>query len=257
MSAPARHSHDRRDNFDALLLADKVLSQETAPSTPRGSGAHGQHSRVGGVARHTRSSHSISSLPATPERRIAPRVLMNVASVLDSTETAAGRAPSRPLPPPPFPLGSAPHMVHRRASSDSTISLHGDDAAAAAAAAAAAGRASLRATARDDDDDDDDEVGGNDEIPESEASQAATSMLRSVTTPKRAQGHAADQSAKQTRIVGRATKPTAEGPDAKGASPEKRRMVSGVVGADLGHGPGLSGSPKKRRLEGVGLGIGV
>jgi hypothetical protein len=248
MSAPARHSHERRDNFDALLLADKVLSQETAPSTPR---------RVGlGGARHHRASHSISSLPATPERRIAPRMLTSLSSggALERMASGGG-VPSAarlgPLPPPPFPLGASAGL-RRRASSDSTISLHGDEHAPALAQRSG-GRVvlaggSLERSAIGEDDDD--------EIPESEASQAAASMLRTVvSTPKRQKLGGDESGPRQTRIVGRATKPVG---DVK-MSPEKRRMASGAVGPESARGAaaGLSASPKKRRLEGVGLGIGV
>ena len=248
-SAPPRHPHERRDTFDALLLADKVLSQETAPSTPRRGGI--------GAARHTRSSHSISSLPATPERRIAPRMLTSLSSGGALERLAGGGIPSAarlgPLPPPPFPLGVGAGL-RRRASSDSTISLHGDEAIAAVAqrngTRVLVAGTSLERSAMEEDDD-------GDEIPESEASQAAASMLRaSVSTPKRQKVRAEDEPGpKQTRIVGRATKPVG---DAK-TSPEKRRMASGAVGPEVAHGAGtgLSASPKKRRLEGVGLGIGV
>jgi hypothetical protein len=256
MSAPARHSHERRDNFDALLLADKVLSQETAPSTPRRGGGLG-------ASRHTRAAHSISSLPATPERRIAPRLFMGLSSggAMDraSASIGGGGVPSTarlgPLPPPPFPLGLGGGS-RRRASSDSTISLHGDEAVMALASrvglrTVVSGPSFDRAGAMDEDEDDDDE------IPESEASQAAASMLRTSVTPKRQKVRAAGEPGpKQARIVGRTTKPAGEAKP----SPEKRRMASGAVGPEVGRAggaAGLSASPKKRRLEGVGLGIGV
>ncbi|KAF1829607.1 hypothetical protein BDW02DRAFT_573818 [Decorospora gaudefroyi] len=56
-----------QNNFEALLLADKMLSQEvaTAPSTP--TTARAQRSRYG----HQRGAQSMSSLPQTPNRRSA------------------------------------------------------------------------------------------------------------------------------------------------------------------------------------------
>jgi len=86
----------------------------------------------------------------------------------------------------------------------------------------------------------------DDEIPESQASQAATSMLR--RTPGSSQQSLGKGKLTQSRIVGQVSKSVSTG-DA-----EKRRLTS--FGGDVG------GSPSKKGRIGrgsaaVGLGIGM
>ncbi|KAF2398548.1 hypothetical protein EJ06DRAFT_523341 [Trichodelitschia bisporula] len=174
---PPRHfaqpTPPHRDNqpFEALLLADKVLSQETAtaPSTPK---PRPIKHRLG----HTRNTHSLSSLPSTPPRY--PQTLRTPPALAAILEPPVAGAPLY------HQAASAPAR-RRRASSDSTITASSED-----------------------------------DLPESQASQAASNMLRATA---------------KGRIVGRVSKP--------GSDKEKRRV-------------GDKASPTKRSKLGVGLGIG-
>jgi len=124
---------------------------------------------------------------------------------------------------------------------------------AAAAASASLSKVFSRASASFD----------NDEIPESSASQAATSMLRGTPVSKKA------KAMKQSKLVGhRVSKPmvntsfhSAKGVNESPISPEKRRLISGVPGAEVERGVPIGGteaSPKKRKVDSsVGLGIGI
>lgn len=203
--------------FDALLLADRVLnSQETAtaPSTPK---TQPLKHRMG----HTRNTHSLSSLPSTPSRR--PFTSINSVLRTPPHLTAIQEPPSvgQPLPP-HFALAGA---TRRRASSDSTITASSVDEREG-------------------------EMSGSDDedaIPESQASQVATSMLR--RTPNSSQQKQARLT--QSRIIGKVTKSSAS--LNRVTDMEKRRLTS------FGNEPGgQQGSPsKKSRQEGVGLGIGL
>jgi hypothetical protein len=227
MSTPGRQI-ERRDNlaFDALLLADKVLSQETAtaPSTPKNQGRSG---RPG----HVRNTHSLSSLPSTPNRRIQPagqilRTPLHMASILEPVEAPAS-VPHLPIT----------HSIsrRRRASSDSTITASEDERQGSKGGASRSHAQSPY----------------DDVLPESSASQAATSMLR--TTPKKAKT--------QSKIVGKVTKASTSYASKVSSeylvSPEKRRIASGVPGAEAERRSGNDGSPKKRRVGNIGLGIGI
>lgn len=138
-----------QNNFEALLLADKMLSQETAtaPSTPTRS--HAPRSRFG----HNRGTHSMSSLPQTPNRR-----LTHVQADVPRTPpvfSAVNVPQSAP------PAHYQPKQTHgRRESSNSTITASSVDEEEAF-------------TDREDD-----------EVTESQASQLATSMLRRAPPPK-------------------------------------------------------------------------
>jgi hypothetical protein len=232
-STPGRHPQERRDNnyaFDALLMADKVLSQETttAPSTPKNQAARA------GRSGHVRGTHSLSSLPVTPVRR-TPASAANLRTPLQPS--AVTEVAEHPHIPQFNPARITPSNRHRRASSDSTITASSVDDELDPRGEA--GRSRL-----------DDDL-----IPESSASQAATSMLRSTSKRK-------SQTANQSKIAGRVTKPTVAMPSkvpGDTVSPEKRRMMSGIPGPEVERmaAAGLSGSPKKRRLEAVGLGIGL
>jgi hypothetical protein len=201
--------------FEALLLADKVLnSQETAtaPSTPK---ATPLKHRLG----HTRNTHSLSSLPTTPTRRPMPHTsVLRTPPHLTTIQEPPSVGQNRP---PHFTLASAgASTTHRRASSDSTISASSVD-----------DNTKLHYEGSE---------GEEDDIPPSQASQLASSMLRH--TPKSSQGKLT-----QSRIVGRVTKPGVS----SSAESEKRRMTS--FGGDVG-------SPSKRGRVGgsaVGLGIGL
>jgi len=201
-----------QNNFEALLLADKMLSQETAtaPSTPTRS--HAPRSRFG----HNRGTHSMSSLPQTPNRR--------------STHLH----PDVPRTPPIFSVVNVPqsappaHYQHkaahaRRESSNSTITASSVDDEEAF-------------TDREED-----------EVPESQASQMATSMLRRAAPSKQMSAPLSQQSATliQSKIFGQVKKPIGI---SRSGEFEKRRLQSSEH----------HGSPTKRgRIDhGVGLGIG-
>ncbi|OSS55083.1 hypothetical protein B5807_00677 [Epicoccum nigrum] len=135
-------------NFEALLLADKMLSQETAtaPATPRTT-AYASKSRG-----HLRGAQSMSSLPNTPNRRSHPYA-------------------RPPRTPPSYMPAAVPHTAppahpqqkpayERRQSSNSTITATSVDEEEAC-------------TDREDD-----------RINESQASQMASSMLRNAPPPR-------------------------------------------------------------------------
>jgi hypothetical protein len=199
-----------QNNFEALLMADKMLSQATAtaPSTPTRS--HAPRSRFG----HNRGTHSMSSLPQTPDRR------------------SAHVHPGMPRTPPRFAAVNIPQSappahyqrkaVHaRRESSNSTITASSVDEEEAF-------------TEREED-----------EVPESQASQMATSMLRRVAPPK-PMSAPSSQTAHlvQSKIFGQVKKSSLS----RSGDFEKRRLQSSEH----------HGSPTKRvRIDpGVGLGIG-
>ncbi|KAF2663832.1 hypothetical protein BT63DRAFT_112839 [Microthyrium microscopicum] len=226
VSTPAPRQVERRDNlaFDALLLADKVLSQETAtaPSTPKNQGR-----------RHVRNTHSLSSLPSTPNRRTQPGTLrtpLHLSAILE---------PEVPASAPHFPISTSSRR--RRASSDSTITATSVEDELDQHTETHAGASQSHAS----------QSQYEELIPESSASQAATSMLRS--TPKKA------KKSTQTKLTGKVTKATAPLLSTGGypVSPEKRRMASGIPGAEIERRAGNEGSPKKRRMDHVGLGIGI
>lgn len=210
---PVVDSNNRREQpFEALLLADKMLSQETstAPSTPTKSQPPKQ--RFG----HTRGTHSMSSLPQTPNRS---RPIHGNPTLLRTPPTfSAINAIPQSAPPAQFPLK---HV--RRESSNSTItasSVDGEDA-----------------------------FSDRDEIPESQASQMATSMLRRTTQqkPKMPASSLHDRVPSgliQTKIFGHVRKAGVSRP----GEHEKRRLSVNDN----------QGSPTKRgRLnDAVGLGIG-
>ncbi|KAF2191404.1 hypothetical protein K469DRAFT_720409 [Zopfia rhizophila CBS 207.26] len=197
--------------FEALLLADKMLSQETAtaPSTPTRS--HAPRSRFG----HSRGTHSMSSLPQTPNRARPSHAHPDVPRT-PPTFSAINVPQSAP------PVHYQPKAVHvRRESSNSTITASSVDDGGAF-------------TDREED-----------EVPESQASQMATSMLRRA--PPKQMSAPSSQSSNglvQTKLFGRVKKTGVSRP----AEFEKRRLQSSEH----------HGSPTKRgRLDqGFGLGIG-
>lgn len=143
---PLSNEHMRGpNNFEALLLADKMLSQETA-TTPR-TAAYASKSRG-----HLRGAQSMSSLPNTPNRRSHPYA-------------------RPPRTPPSYVPAAVPHTAppahpqqkpahERRPSSNSTITATSVDEEEAC-------------TDREDD-----------RISESQASQMASSMLRNAPPPR-------------------------------------------------------------------------
>lgn len=205
-----------QNNFEALLMADKMLSQATAtaPSTPTRS--HAPRNRFG----HNRGTHSMSSLPQTPDRRT-----VNAQVALPPRTPSTFAAVNIPQSAPPAHYQQKVRHA-RRESSNSTITASSVDEEAL--------------TERED----------NDEVPESQASQAATSMLR------RAAGSSSHMSAPssqashlvQSKIFGQVKKGSGSSMSRSGEF-EKRRL----------HSSEHHGSPtKKGRIDrsSVGLGIG-
>lgn len=215
--APMMQSSNREPNtFDALLLADKVLNSQdtaTAPSTPKVSPVRHRG--------HARNTHSLSSLPTTPARRaLHPTAAqLHTPPHLSTIQEPYPQRESQPLPP-LFSAARPSSASRRRASSDSTIT----------------------ASSVDEDEQRTDEEGDDDAIPESQASQVATSMLR--RTPNSSQPNLGKGKLTQSRITGKVTKSAAAG---------EKRMGS-FNAADL------QGSPSKKGRVGrgaVGLGIGL
>lgn len=174
-----------QSNFEALLLADKMLSQETAtaPSTP--TRANMPRSRFG----HHRGAQSMSSLPHTPNRRIAqPRA--------EVPRTPPAYIPSSvPQSAPPAHYAQKP-ANDRRQSSNSTITASSIDEEEAF-------------TDREED-----------TIKESQASQMATSMLRRAPSSKQS---SQSSTLVQSKIFGQVKK--GHGLTRIGES-EKRRLAS-------------------------------
>lgn len=201
-----------QNNFEALLLADKMLSQETAtaPATPTTTRA--PRSRFG----HHRAAQSMSSLPQTPNRRIAqPRAeVPRTPPVYIPTAIPQSAPPAHYQPKP---------QNNRRQSSNSTITASSADEEEAF-------------TDREED-----------EVPESQASQMATSLLRRAPPAKGQMAAPSIQASNlvQSKIFGQVKKGHGL---TRSSEFEKRRLPSAEQYA----------SPQKRgRLEhGVGLGIG-
>jgi hypothetical protein len=211
---PAPHLHAEasrgQNNFEALLLADKMLSQETAtaPSTPTRSQA--PRSRYG----HNRGTHSMSSLPQTPNRRPTqhpPRTPPTFSAINVPQSAPAAHYQAKP--------------VHgRRESSNSTITASSIDDEEAF-------------TEREDED-----------VPESQASQMATSMLRrNASVSKRMAAPPPSSQLVQSKLFGHVKKGGSY--ISRAGEFEKRRLPSSTEN---------HGSPSKRgRMEpAVGLGIG-
>ncbi|KIW08364.1 uncharacterized protein PV09_01280 [Verruconis gallopava] len=208
-SRPAMSQPREPGAFEALLLADKVLnSQETvtAPSTPKSTPL--KH-RLG----HTRNTHSLSSLPSTPSRRPVPHqsALRTPPHLTTIQEPPSVGQPHTPHYSHANPTASA---NRRRASSDSTITASSVD------------ENTKEHYGRSDDED----------IPPSQASQIAASMLRKTPKSSGMQGKLT-----QTRIIGRVTKPNI-------SESEKRRLTS--FGGDMG-------SPSKKGRVGAGVAVGL
>lgn len=205
-----------QSNFEALLLADKMLSQEhaTAPSTPARS--VGSRSRFG----HTRGAQSMSSLPQTPRGgRPAPapieipRTPTTFVPVNIPQSAPAAHYQQGPT------IGKPVHT--RRESSNSTITASSLDEEEAY-------------TDREE------------EVTESQASQLATSMLRRTSSSaKRTSAPSSQSNLVQSKIFGQVKKGHGL---TRSAEIEKKRLQSSEH-----HG---SPTKRGRVDPGVGLGIG-
>ncbi len=196
--------------FAALLLADKVLSQEinNGPSMRTRTFNHPNQSR------HHRGSQSLSSLPSTPSRT-------RNSNTLRSTQFQT--PVFQPINKTPQTAPPAHHLKRnrtRRDSTDSTIS----------ASSVEKEERFLR----------------KDEIEESQASRAATSLLRRSREVKRSMEHASYPSKKAAAVQAKISGQTAKSNFHQHAL--DRRSLRQIEGID--HPP-----LKKSRTEGVGLGI--
>ncbi|KAK8220881.1 hypothetical protein IWZ01DRAFT_489279 [Phyllosticta capitalensis] len=228
MADPGRE----RQAFEALLLADQMLSAKTAtaPTTPN---------KATGRMGHTRGSHSLPSIPATPNRTSEPTGSQNTVAVPRTPPTSSFHAINHP----PQPTSAMPvSHPRRRESTDSTI------------------------TASSVEDNVVNESDKDTEIIESQASQMASSMLRrtpqhftSSASPHASQSHSqphrSTSATMQTRLFGHVKKPGVSRPSLEkrnisgvedhhdGRSPAKRGRIA-EPGIGLGIG-GMSGSPKR------------
>jgi len=204
------------NNFEALLLADKMLSQEsaTAPTTPRTA------TYVRGSRGHHRGAQSMSSLPNTPNRRSHPYARP---PRTPPTYMAAAAAAAIPHSAPPAHYQQKPGP-ERRQSSNSTIAASSVD--------------------------DDEEACTDreeDHINESQASQMAANMLRKAPPPlppppKAMPAPSSSTHLVQSKIFGHVKKGHSS---TRPKELDKRRP-------ETGHYP----SPRARLDHGVGLGIG-
>lgn len=221
MTGGSIHREHSTEPFAALLLADRVLSQEnnSAPSTPM---VNRRSDPRTPVSRHNRGVQSLSSLPNTPG---SARPGTSHSTLLPSVQFTP-RAGSRISAQAPAQTS----RERRRKSRDSTISA--SDAEEIARAAMASYREE------------------SEEIQESQASQSATEMLRvdpresfevaasRTTTPT---PNADKNTLHQSKIFGAVSKPAAE----------KRKRV------DEGYGDEYAAKKIRAGAEGVGLGLGI
>ncbi|KAL1618351.1 hypothetical protein SLS54_007328 [Diplodia seriata] len=211
--------------FEALLLADKMLSEKTttAPTTPtRG---HAPKARFS----HTRGAQSLSSMPATPNSRSRPSQQPSTVAV--------------PRTPPSFrPTNQAPRSApaanvpktRRRESTDSTITASSTENVI-------------------------NESDKDTEIDESQASQMASSMLRRTPqhytmggSPHASQNQSQSQShgnrgnSIQAKLFGQVKKPGVGRPAEK-----EKRSISGVDDSEAGN------SAKRSRVNESSIGLGI
>ena len=217
MTGRSIHREHSTEPFAALLLADRVLSQEnnSAPSTPL---VNRRSDPRTPISKHNRGVQSLSSLPNTPG---SARPGTSNSTLLPSVQFTP-RAGSRVSAQAPAQAS----RERRRKSRDSTISA--SDAEEIARAAMASYREE------------------SEEIQESQASQSAAEMLR--IDPRESFEVAASRTTNadknplhQSKIFGPVSKPSAE----------KRKRF------DDEYGDEYAAKKIRAGAEGVGLGIGL
>ena len=214
-----------RDTFAALLLADQVLSQETA--SPDATPVRARPSRLG-QSGHTRGTQSLSSLPLTPSLlRPPPSTVEQASYQVDAVKMAAPHKPSK--------LSRTSKRGHGRESRDSTISATDGDLDTDKTLWKLSKRA--------------------DTVEESNASQLATHMLRRSPALTKDGGVPSAIKARlpsQTKLVGRIKK---SGLHAHRDETHEKRHYTDETDRDH---LTSDGRPSKRlRTSGiVGLGIG-
>ncbi|KAK4225733.1 Thiolase, N-terminal domain-containing protein [Podospora fimiseda] len=199
-TAKAHRDHHGNGNFAVLLEA---LSQDnnSTPSTP----VTGQRPSHRAAPKHTRNVQSMSSLPTTPMGRSKGGVLLPSVDLVPQTEPPQRNARFYPESP-----SAAPRSRERARSRESTISADNEELARQAiqSVTASFGRGSQISQPRRE------STTGEEMIFESQASQAASEMLRrdaresfevasSVGNSRDATPGATDKSAKlQAKIFG-------------------------------------------------------
>lgn len=238
-----QRDHDGQDSFATLLLADRVLNdQNSAPSTPINT-LHPQRNH--GHLKHSRNVQSLSSLPTTPVRsQHAPsaashHLLPSVQFVPQSepryrsshefftAQHATSQSMRTPLP--------HARSEKRRKSRDSTISAEDAEELAAYSLPQSHAQSQERHS-------DDTEELESDDVHESQASAAASAMLR--RGPRESfDGAGAPEAGErgglvQARIVGAVTK----------GEPLKRKRLPD-------HAEVRARKMRGASVDGVGLGI--
>ena len=205
---------DNQDRFDVLLQASSVMSQEnnSAPSTPVVSRRPGPKT----PSRHHRGVLSLSSLPTTPKSgrsQASYSTLLPSAVISPRIEPRTANSHSRTALP--------QSAKRRRKSRDSTISVEDQEEIAHTL-----GNSYYREES---------------EIPESQASQNATSMLR----------------ADPRESFGEVVKSRTSTPNPGEKTLHQAKIFGAVTKRKLEDGSGLEHTKKKVRAgEGIGLGIG-
>lgn len=213
------------DTFAALLLADQVLSQETASAHP--TPIRARPSRPG-QSGHTRGTQSLSSLPSTSSMlRPPPSRVQQASYQADTVEMAAPHNPSK--------VSRISKRGHGRESRDSTISATDGDLDTPETVRKPSERA--------------------DTVEESNASQLAAHMLRRSPALTKAGGVSSTIKVRrpsQTKLVGKIKKSGLHAH--RDETYEKRHCTDET---DRGH-PTSDGRPSKllRASGAVGLGIG-
>lgn len=211
--------------FEALLLADKMLSEKTttAPATPT-RGHHPPKARFS----HTRGAQSLSSMPATPNSRSRPSQQPSTVAV---PRTPPSYRPAKEAPR-SAPAANVPKS-RRRESTDSTITASSNENVI-------------------------NESDKDTEIDESQASQMASSMLRRTpqhytmggsphASQSQSQSHGNRGNSIQAKLFGQVKKPGVGRPAEK-----EKRSISGVEDSE----PGNSAKRSRVSESGIGLGIG-
>jgi acetyl-CoA acyltransferase 1 len=214
----------RRDHsqepFAALLLADRVLSQEnnnSAPSTPTVSRRQDPHTPS--MMRHNRGVHSLSSLQNTPGTVGTARPSTANSTLLPSVQFTSSSEQKKTYSPMTFE-SAARERERRRKSRDSTISASDAEEVAREVSSSQA-KISYREE--------------SEEVQESQASQTASEMLRidpresfevaasRTTTPAGEKVHHV-----QSKIVAGVTKRKHDGEDYSELVAKKAKAAEGV-----------------------------
>lgn len=205
---------NRQDPFAALLAADQVLNAESVsvPSTPIQNHASKLH--LG----HTRGTHSLSSLPTTPARSRAAATDSPLFTPVNRITLDSVYSQSAP----PVRIARA-EQERRREERDSTISAS----------------------------DNEDEAYTDDDVPQSQASQAATHMLRRSPTRKaEIMGTPVTAINSSTLMQGKLFGQVKKAGVTRYTDSRKRKVIGNDVEGDANE------LKRSRMNEGVGLGIG-